>query len=216
MAFLRRTAGSGVVRAVSAGGLKQEEKEQLGQRVVDHFSRQAENPCGQAETLEDFSNARRIVNALFHMRALKRAKDFIDSSGFLGAMAFRLEAHNEVLAIIRPFFREGWTEIPPILQSGGRTLIRRAAVALRRLDQLDDAFALSEADLRFTLSRSPPRDLSYRLFLDLAGAAGDQYRFALEDRLIGFANDCASIFQLPDELFSVRLAKFRQLSRIGR
>ena len=139
-----------VVRAVSARGLRQEEKNQLGQRVVDHFSQQAANPYEQAETLEDFSNARRIVNALFHMGDLKRAKDFMESSGFLGAMSFRLEAHNEVLAIIRPFFSEGWTKIPPILQKGGRAIVRRAAVALRRLDQLEDAFAVAEADLCLT------------------------------------------------------------------
>ena len=40
-----------VVRGISAGGLKQEEKNLLGQRVIDHFSQQAENPYEQAETL---------------------------------------------------------------------------------------------------------------------------------------------------------------------
>jgi hypothetical protein len=205
-----------VVRAVSAGGLKQEEKDQLGQRVVDHFSQQAENPYEQAQSLEDFGNARRIVNALFHMGNLKRAKDFIESSGFLGTMLFRLEAHNEALAIMRPFFTEGWSDIPPILQVGGRSIVRRAAVSLRRLDQLDDAFAIMEADLRFVLSSGAVNRVSYRHFLDLSNTAGDQYRFGLEDRLIGFADDWVSIVPHADDRFAIELARFRQLSRLGR
>ena len=149
------------------------------------------------------------------MGALQRAKDFVTSSGFLGAMAFRLEAHNEVLAIIRPFFPNGWSEISPILQKGGNSMIRRAAVALRRLDQLDDAFAVSEAFLRWTLS-VPSREIDYRQFLELASTAGDQYRFALEERLLEFATQCASTSKDPRAIFSLRLAKFRQLSRLGK
>ena len=140
----------------------------------------------------------------------------MESSGFLGAMSFRLEAHNEVLAIIRPFFSEGWTKIPPILQKGGRAIVRRAAVALRRLDQLEDAFAVAEADsIRLFRSGNPSLILSHRQFLELASTAGDQYKFALEDRLIGFASDCASISAEFDAVFSVKLAKFRQLSNSG-
>jgi len=204
-----------VVRAVSAGRLAQEEKHQLGQRVVDYFSQQAENPYEQAETLEDFGKARRIVNALFHMGALERAKEFIDRSGFLRMMGYRLEAYNEVLAIIRPFFTEGWSEIPAILQSQGRRLVRTAAVALRRVDQLDDAFILMQADLCLALGRSPPEAPGYQQFLDLASTAGDQYRFALEERLIGFAKDCAWPWE-PNSAISVSMARFRQLSRLGR
>jgi tetratricopeptide (TPR) repeat protein len=204
-----------VVRGISAGGLKQEERNQLGQRVFDHFSQQAESPYEKAETLEDFGNARRIVNALFHMGELKRARAFLLKSDFLRVMTFRFEAHNEILAIIRPFFTAGWSEMPPSLQTKGRALINRAAVALRRLGQLDDAFAISEMLLRWTLNNRP-NGISCRQFLDFAGTVGDQHRFALEERLLRFAGDCAPMAQDPDVEFAVRLARFRQLSRLGR
>ena len=204
-----------VVRGIAAGGLKQEEKNQLGQRVIDHFSQKAENPYEQAETLEDFSNARRIVNALFHMGELERARRFILKSEFLRAMAFKFEAHNEILAVVRPFFSGGWSEMPPSLKKQGRTLINRATVALRRLGQLDDAFALSETAIRWTLA-SRPETISYRQLLDFASTVGDQHRFALEERFIDFASDCASVESDVNAKFAVCLARFRQLSRLGK
>ena len=106
--------------------------------------------------------------------------------------------------------------MPASLQiQGGRNLVTRAAVALRRLGQLDDAYAVSETALRWMLTKSPER-ISYRQLLDLASTAGDQHRFALEERLINFASDCAPIGQDPQAEFAVPLARFRQLSRLGR
>jgi 3',5'-cyclic AMP phosphodiesterase CpdA len=204
-----------VVRGISAGGLKQEEKKQLGQRMVDHFSQQAENPYEQAETLDDFSNARRIVNALFHMGHMDRALEFIVRTNFLGVMTFRLEAHNEALAIVRPFFVAGWSEMPPSLQKKDRGLPRKAAVALRRLRQLDDAFMVSETALRWSL-RKRPEAITYIQLLDLARTAGDQHRFALEERLISFASDLASFREDTNSDSRLTLTKYRQLSRLGK
>lgn len=56
-----------VVRGIAAGGLKLDEKQHLGQRVIDHFSQQAHNPYEEATTIDEFYNAKRIVKALFLM-----------------------------------------------------------------------------------------------------------------------------------------------------
>jgi hypothetical protein len=104
--------------------------------------------------------------------------------------------------------------MPTSLQKGGHSLAIKAAVALRRLGQLDDAFTVAETSLRWTLKKKP-EGLTYRQLLDLASTAGDQHRFALEERLIRLASARASIEKKETDLFAVQLAKFRQLSRLG-
>lgn len=97
-----------VVRGISAGGLKNEEKNRYGQRVVDHFSQRAQDPYDQAETLEEFDNARHIVKALFHMGKVAEANKFLIKNGsFLQTLNNRFEAHNVILTIIQPFFPDG-------------------------------------------------------------------------------------------------------------
>src|SRR6185503_16797982 len=56
-----------VVRGIAAGGLRQEEKEQYGQRVVDHFSRQTHSPYEEAETLDDLRDGIQVVRTLLQM-----------------------------------------------------------------------------------------------------------------------------------------------------
>ena len=50
-----------VVRGVVAGGMKAEDKERYGQRVVDHFASQRHSSYEKAKTMEEI---RRIRNEL--------------------------------------------------------------------------------------------------------------------------------------------------------
>ena len=95
-----------MVRGIAAGGLKLEEKSHFGQRVVDHFSQQAHDPYEDAQTLEEFDGARRIIKALFQMGKALQARKFIQDNNFIHVLSSRFEAHNEILSIVRPFFSE--------------------------------------------------------------------------------------------------------------
>lgn len=205
-----------VVRGISAGGLKHEEKNRYGQRVVDHFSQQAQDPYDQAESIEDFDNARHIVRALFQMGKVAEARHFVLSSTFIQTLNYRFEAHNEILTIIQPFFLAGWNEMAAYLEKkGGIPLARRAAVALRRIGALQDAFDISETALRVILKQN----LEYNLFSQLtniASTVGEQNHLAQEDRLLCLARDVALINEYQNELITLRLARFRQFSRLGR
>jgi hypothetical protein len=205
-----------VVRGISAGRLRQEEKDQLGQRVVDHFSQKAHNPYTEAETLDDLSNAFLVVKALFQMGKLEQARKFILGNDFLQALSTKFEAHNEILTILRPFFSSGWSTMPAFLQtSDGILLAKRAANCLRRINQLGDAFAVSEAAVPSILNRKRCGGL-YGHLLSMASTAGEQGRLALEERLM---HQAAQIVPLLNENYGVettfRLARFRQLSRNG-
>jgi hypothetical protein len=205
-----------VVRGIAAGGLGQEEKATYGQRVVDHFSQQAQNPYELASALDDFEGARHIVKTFFHMGRMRDARNFIANSRFIGSMNFRFEAHNEILSLLKPFFVAGWSVMPPCLEEAkGTYFARRAAVSLRRIGALDDALAVLEAQLKMTVQRRVT-SLSCTVLLEIASTLGDKNLLALEDRVLQIAATLTAVTEGRGDLTSLHLARFRQLSRIGR
>lgn len=205
-----------VVRGISAGGLKHEEMNRYGQRVIDHFSLKAQDPYDQAETLEDFDNARHIVKVLFQMGKVEEARDFAVKNSFIETLNRRFEAHNEILAIIRPFFSAGWKEMPVYLgKRGGIALAKRASIALRRIGALEDALDVSETSLSVILKQNVEYNLFSQL-ISIATTVGEQNHLAQEDRLLNLASDAALVSEYEKNTLTLRLARFRQLSRLGR
>lgn len=205
-----------VVRGIAAGGLRHEEKSHYGQRVVDHFSQQAHDPYEQAQGLEDFDNARLIVKAMFQMGKEREARHFITSNNFIYALNMRFEAHNEILSILRPFFSEDWTKAPLIFdERGGITLAAFAAVALRRLRAFQESFTVTQTAITKSIKAKHCASLCTQL-LSLASTAGEQNRLALEDRLTRLAIEASNLkIYKKGAALSIRLARFRQLSKCG-
>ena len=205
-----------VVRGISAGGLKLEEKSRYGQLVVDHFSQQAQDPYDQAESIEDLDNARHIVKVLFQMGKMEEARHFALNNKLLQTLNNKFEAHNEILTIIRPFFSAGWNKIPAYLKrTGGIQLAKRAAVALRRIGALQDAFDISETALSFILEQNVEYNLFSQL-TNLASTVGEQNHLSQEDRLLCLASDVVLVNEFENDLISLWLACFRQLSRLSK
>lgn len=206
-----------VVRGVAVGGLRHDEKSHYGQRVVDHFSQQAHNPYDQAESISDFDNARIIVKALFQMGKKEDARVFINKNNFVSVLNSRFEAHNEILSIVRPFFSEDWTEAPLVYHDrGGMALASIAAISLRRIRAFDRAFSVSEAAITESVKVRNWSPLCAQL-LSLSSTAGEQNRLALEDRLMLLAlRACRLKFFKKGSETKVQLARFRQLSKLGR
>ena len=93
------------------GGLRPEEKDRYGQRVVDHFSQRAHNPYEEAETLEDLRDGLHIVRTLLQMGRDQQACDAY-SADLANALSINLEADAEKLSLLRPFFPHGWATMP--------------------------------------------------------------------------------------------------------
>lgn len=204
-----------VVRGIAAGGLKHDEKNTYGQRVVDHFSQQAQDPYDQAESLEDFDSARHIVKVLFQMGKPEEARRFLLNSSFLQALNSRFEAHNEILAIVRPFFSAGWNTLPDSLATrGGIQLAKRAATALRRIGAFEDALDVSLVALRSILDRDVDSALCSQL-LSIASTVGEQNQLAQEARLLDLARAVELARINTTDRLLCELAWFRYLSILG-
>lgn len=122
-----------VVRGVAAGGMKAEDRECYGRRVVDHFSSIQHNPYGQAETLEDLRPGLHVVHTLLKLGHFQQA--FHAYRGDLAwALLFNVEAYAEVLSLLRPFFPGGWGERPQGVREGSY-LANEAAIVLAACDE---------------------------------------------------------------------------------
>jgi tetratricopeptide (TPR) repeat protein len=97
-----------VVRAVASGGLRDADRDRLGQRVVDHFSTRRGNRHELAQSLDDLRPELTVVHTLLRMGRLMEAFEaYADELGV--ALLFNLEAYTEVVSLLRPFFGSTWT-----------------------------------------------------------------------------------------------------------
>ena len=117
-----------------AESLQPEDRDRLGKQVVDHFLAKPENTYEQVESLDDLSNALHIFRTLLGMGRFDEAFSFYEE-GLSEALYFNLEAHSEVLSLLKPFFPSGWSVLPTFLdEEDACYLAHYAANSLRTID----------------------------------------------------------------------------------
>jgi hypothetical protein len=203
-----------VVRGIAVGRLRQEEKEQYGQRVVDHFSQKVHNPYDQAETLEDVRDGLHVARTFLRMGRYQQACDT-----YLGdltrALLFNLEAHVEILSLLRPFFPNGWATLPDGLHARhGAFLANNAAIALNNTGESEEALEAHGASL-LGLLRQADWCSAITSLSNVSVVLTSENRLAKEERCLHLALDLAALRGRRGDLFRARLFRFRQLTNIG-
>ena len=94
-----------VVRGVAAGRMGASETDEIGTRVVDHFTSRPHDPFEEAESLEDLAPGIQLVATLTRIEQFGRAFETYQGD-LANALLFNLMAENEVQRLIRPFFRK--------------------------------------------------------------------------------------------------------------
>jgi tetratricopeptide (TPR) repeat protein len=123
-----------VVRGVGSGAMAAADRERHGQRVVDHFTAQPHRPYEEAETLEDVRSGLLVVRTLLKLGRYQQAADAFNVD-LVMALVLNLSAHAEALALLKPFFPNGWGELPKIVVVGGSLLANAAANYLFYCDE---------------------------------------------------------------------------------
>jgi hypothetical protein len=203
-----------VVRGIATGGLRPEERDCYGQRVVDHFSEKAHSPYEQAETLEDVRDRLHVVRTLLKMSRYQQAYDAY-AGDLCNALLFNLEADAEVLSLLRPFFPQGWATLPnAVHERGGSYLASGAAIALGRVGERVESSAAYgaalEADLRLADWISLRTDMS-----NISNVLRAQSRLAQEDRCLLLSLNLATLIGDNEVTFRARLNRFEYLATIG-
>jgi hypothetical protein len=204
-----------VVRGYAAGILTAEDRDSLGQRVVDYFSVRAQDPYEQAETLDDVRNGLQLVRTLLQMGRISAAFDAY-YEGLATALSVRLEAAAEVLALLRPFFGHDWTSPSTDLDDESFSwLATDAADALQELGQLKQSLAVHEAALKVDLRL---KDWHY-LCVDLSHMTevfAEQNDLARRERFIQLELEVSELIEDDRDMFTARYDCFRQRAETGR
>jgi tetratricopeptide (TPR) repeat protein len=191
-----------VVRGYAFDVLEQTERAEISNRIVDHFQSKPQDLYADARTLADVHQSIRIFRALVQAGRFDEALSFYKGN-FSNALLFSVGAPHEVLALIKPFFPDGFGKPAPALtsQDNQEYFLASAGIALRDLNLLADAREALTAGLHICLvairkPASVDAHLSglaevcfregriysaitmYRLALDLARALEDKERIA--------------------------------------
>lgn len=203
-----------VVRGIAAGGLRQEERDGYGRRVVDHFSAQAHSPYDEAETLDDLRNGMHIVRTLLRMSRFQEAADAYQ--GYLAdALFINLEAFAETLALLRPFFPEGWSVRPAgVDRCDGSYLMGQAGAALVFCGEIDEAMAAWGAVLTIGLRESDWLGVGVNL-TNVAFTLRSRNHLALSGHYCALALDLATVTAEKERIFVAHLSQFCHFAMTG-
>ena len=203
-----------VVRSVAVGNLRQEEKERFGQRVVDHFSQQVHSPYEEAETLEDVRDGLHVVRTLLQMGRHQEACDAY-SGDLARALTINLEAHAEMLSLLRPFFPHGWAALPDDLDAfDGGYLTNDAGVALQKTGEPEEALVARNVHLQVRLQNAEWHNVRAGLS-NISELLRSENHLASEDRCLVLSLELVAQLNNEEELFRVRLDRFTQLVVLG-
>lgn len=204
-----------VVRGIASGGLQQEEKEFYGQRVVDYFSRQAHSPYDEVESLEDLRCSLHVVHTLLQMGHLQEAYN-VYTDGLSNALEYNLEAHYEILSLLRPFFPNGWTTLPYNLnEEDNLAIMGLPASSLYLTDDRQKALEIWGGLLSAFLQRAAWAEVRGCLSNIAVALYGENY-LAKSERCLLFALNIASIMDVKSDIFRVYYQRFELLTALGK
>ena len=211
-----------VVRGVAAGSLEPEEEKRYGQKVVDHFNTLPRSSYATAKTIEDVESGLQVVRTLLKLGHYQRAADAF-AGDLAAALLFNLEAHVEILSIVRPFFPIGWDCLP--METNSETALYLANVAALALSQNGEM----RLNIMIQSSRISHALSNQRLYTgikliavsnairNLTTSLQDHGRLAASSRLIGIHSDSETIVKFYNEyeIFDNLLKRFSLQTILG-
>jgi Domain of unknown function (DUF4062) len=204
-----------VVRAVASSKLPDQDRDHLGQQIIDYFSQRPHNPYEQAETIDDLRDALTVVRTLFQMGRKLDAWDTLQGD-LLNALHFNMEAYTDSLSLLRPLVPNDWSAPPEDLTDDELGYLATVtSFAFAELDDFAQAAEHSQVAVRiFTASGNWPevRTNLSNLSVILDGVN----RLALSERYSLLALRLAEALDAPEHVFTARRSRFRLLATTGR
>jgi Domain of unknown function (DUF4062) len=202
-----------VVRGVAVGRMPGEETQELGRKVVDHFSGRPHDPWEQAETLADIEPGMEVVRVLLRMGRYEEALAAYRGD-LSNALIYNLGADAEAQTVMQSFFPGGWDHEPvPFDDLSGSYLLNHAALALgNHFPNL--AWRLYERKVAFDIDTSNEIGLWTGLS-NFAWQCKDASKLADAARLAGLESDLADATEDGSHIFGSRLDLYGLASIFG-
>ena len=204
-----------VVRAVAFSGLRDQDRDHLGQQIIDHFSQRPHNPYEQAETLEDLQDAITIVRTLFQMGRKQEAWSALQGD-LISALIFNMEAYPESLSLLRPLLPHDWSA--PAEDLDELDLGALANTASAAFSGLGEFMQTVELDLVAVSMQVKTQNWYYVQLnlLNLSSNLNNLNRLVQSERYSMLALRLAETLDSPEHLFSARLNHCEFLALVGR
>jgi hypothetical protein len=203
-----------VVRGIAAGRLHKEEKEHYGQIVADYFSQKVHNPYKEAQNTEDLGDGLQVVRALLQIGRYQDAYSYY--IGDLSSALSDLEAHAEKLALIRPFYPQGWDQPSVLLDDDENALLAfEVASSLRVLDEHMTAIEIYGISLSIRIKQKH-WDFACARLSGIAMALRQENRLAKSEYCRVLAYNLASLTSDKETLVNSMIDQFVLLSDMGR
>jgi hypothetical protein len=203
-----------VVRSVVTRSLVSNERVSAGERILDHFTALPHNPYRQARSLADLEIGLHIVRTLLKLGRYEGAAHAYEGD-LSNALLFNIEAYEEVLSVLRPFFPDGWGTLPQVVETNLAThLACCAAFALRDTGQTEAALAVFGValipELSMTAGRKPDGILS-----NISRTLVSQNRLASALRIDALSLEAGTVFEEDEWIFTSRLYLFNDWITLG-
>jgi hypothetical protein len=85
--------------------MEKQETEQIGQKVIDHFTAKPHNPWESAETLADREDGIQVVRVFLRMQRFNEAYSIYQGE-LSNALIFNIADYAQILSLLRPFFSQ--------------------------------------------------------------------------------------------------------------
>lgn len=203
-----------VVRVVALGAMAAEDRERHGQSLLDHFTAQPHRPYEEAETLEDVRSGLLVVRTLLRLGRYQQAADAFNVDLTM-ALNYNLNAYAETLALLKPFFPNGWGELPKVVvELDGSRLATCAANSLVYSDEFAAGLAACGTALRAALEAEEWSDIIVDL-INISECLTGQNRPAPALRTNSLALEFATLNEHVESVFSSQLRLFHCQSILG-
>lgn len=176
-----------VVRGYAVASLDAEARTAAGQSVADHFAARPPPAYASVRNWLALANAVQVVQALNLAGRTQQAWGVL--RGDLRWALYRLEQHHLLLALMRPWFPNGWSQPPEGIEDPD-LVSNDAAVALKAIGLRRDAAAQEVFAIQQAIKRGLSADLSTRLRNHSLTVMQDG-ELAHRERLLALARDVA-------------------------
>lgn len=189
-----------VVRGYAFDVLEQPERVDICERIADHFRNKPRDRYSETKAIADVQQSMNIFRALVQASRLNEALRFYRGD-FANALSYSIEAFHEIVALLKPFFPNGFAYPPSgsLGTSEQSYLLNNAAVALIELGRFPEARAALIAKLVINLNNRDWRNLRVCL-TNLGETFRDENRLAESHRAFELALELARAIRVDDDI----------------
>jgi hypothetical protein len=199
-----------VVRGVALGTLNQEEKENYGNLVIDHFSSKPHSPYDEVKMLEELDSAIQIMTTYLQLKEYKKAFQIYEDLS--KTLLFNLEEYDLILSLLRPFCNNGLMAMSTLLdEKDGALLLNNISASFYYKRYANDALTCEISVLKYYIRRKIHEEIPVTI-------RNIALLFLLQKRLYLIKKDIDISLILDDKenIFMSHLHYFRILSQQGK